>query len=86
MPNLISVEEYVARRGLMCPYCSSKDIGVIKNPDSDYIAIEELNQEVSCNTCGSMWTEVYRLVRYDNFEKNARERLNGETKGHSEKE
>lgn len=52
--------EYVERKGLVCPHCLSNDIQCTLHN----LEIEEgmLYQNVLCFTCGEEWTEKYQLA------------------------
>ena len=68
---MLSQKEYAAKGGLVCPHCGSKDL-VGHQVDLD---VNGVFQEVTCQACGAMWTDVYKLTGFDNFEKDARARL-----------
>lgn len=61
----MSDEQYVERRGTQCPVCRS---GNISAGDTEALDTDGLVQEVRCDACNSAWTEIYRLVEYDNLE------------------
>ena len=53
--------DYVAHGGNRCPFCGSEEIeGSEVNIDSGYAL-----QEVICQTCDSMWSDVYKLTGYN---------------------
>jgi len=85
---MLSPEEYVKRGGRACPNCSSRNMDGVGSYEEQTVPLEPFAvvSDVICRDCGSMWTDVYKLAGYDNFEKDARNRLNGESKGHLEKE
>lgn len=50
-------EEYVAKKGRVCPHCGSEHI------DGKNVSIEasQAFQDVSCNDCDREWTDIYDL-------------------------
>lgn len=57
----MTAEEHVAHGGGACPFCKSKTIEGFSVNVVEGGAI----QEVSCNSCGKEWTDVYHLAGYD---------------------
>lgn len=54
----ISVNEYVARLGLICPFCRSEDI------DQGPFNSEQMTNPCVCNSCGKDWDETYVLTGF----------------------
>ena len=56
----ITTEEYVAKKGLVCPHCGSTDI------EGGHVVIDEgkAYQKVGCNECDKDWTDTYVLTGY----------------------
>lgn len=61
----LASEQYVAKKGTVCPNCRSKDVGTIDNLDPDG---DEAYQNCKCNDCGALWVDRYTLHSYDNLE------------------
>lgn len=59
---LLSNEEYIERGGNVCMCCGAKSLS------AGYIDSSETNawSSVTCNVCGSGWTDVYELKSYEN--------------------
>lgn len=53
--------EYRKSRGIKCPNCRSLGVeaGKVKITCTDTVHVE-----VSCNTCGATWEDVYNLKGY----------------------
>ena len=58
----MSTEEYVEKKGIHCPGCGSEDIGPLDELSLD---IDEVQQHMTCNSCGGLWTDYYTLTGYD---------------------
>ena len=56
-------DEYIEKKGNICPYCDSRDIGTLEL-NYDFLDDGELRQEVMCFACNQRWTDVYVLDRY----------------------
>jgi hypothetical protein len=58
--QMITEKEYVDRLGSICPFCGSHDIV------GDHVEIDAFgaSQEVSCNDCSGVWTDLYSLTGY----------------------
>jgi hypothetical protein len=65
MSELMSQAEFVEINGSACPNCGSGDMEG-GSWDSDGGSVW---QRVECLSCRSAWTEVFELVRFDDFEK-----------------
>lgn len=57
---MMTNDEYIATRGLLCPCCQSNDIGV---NDSEYYAAKHF-EYAECYDCGKTWTAEYQLIGY----------------------
>lgn len=57
-------KKYLDRRGVECPFCESSDI------EGQEINIDGGGawQEVSCNTCGKSWNDLYELTGIEEIE------------------
>lgn len=53
----LTSEEYVAKKGLVCPHCQGEHI------DGKQLSVEggQAFQDVSCNDCDAEWTDIYDL-------------------------
>jgi transcription elongation factor Elf1 len=51
-------EKYLASGGGVCPFCGAADI----SGGSIDIEATEAWQNVSCDTCGENWRDVYKLA------------------------
>lgn len=61
----ISVEDHVAERRNLCPYCGDRHVfcqGL--ELELDYDNRRAISQRCSCLSCHGRWTNVYRLDRY----------------------
>jgi transposase-like protein len=56
--NPENAKRYLEMRGLVCPYCDSRDI---EGGSMDFDA-DEMVQRISCHKCNERWTDVYKLV------------------------
>lgn len=61
--------DYMATGGILCPVCHSQDIegGAVE------IDAGTAYQAVTCHECEAEWSDVYRLVGYDNLKPQAKE-------------
>ena len=60
----MSESQYLARKGLCCPACGSRDIeSKAVDADGPHGAAR-----ASCNTCNALWTDNWVLAGYDNLE------------------
>jgi len=57
-------EEYVANKGLKCPNCQSYNLTKYET----VIIQDTIYRDVMCRSCGSKWTNEFRLTSYLNFE------------------
>lgn len=58
---MMTSEEYVAKKGLVCPNCGEM-------PDQRSVEIDETGVYANCFCiCGAEWTEIYHLAGYENF-------------------
>ena len=57
-------EEYVARKGLYCPYCASDDI----DTGADDFKDEMVVMNCVCYCCDKEWTDEYKLAGYSPME------------------
>lgn len=57
-------DDYACDNASICPVCES---GMI---EGDVIDINEgrAYQDITCTECGSSWTDVYRIEKYDNLQ------------------
>ena len=62
---MVNTEDYVKRGGNFCPNCQEGQI----EGDSVEIIDNEALQKMRCLDCGSSWHDVFRLVKYFDFEK-----------------
>lgn len=51
-------EEYLENHGLKCPHCGSENLNV-GTLDADG---PDAHAEVSCESCGERWVDVYTLI------------------------
>lgn len=53
-------EQYLASKGILCPFCREPTI------EGNSIEIDggTATQEVGCNNCDKVWTDVYVLSHY----------------------
>lgn len=58
---MLAQEEYIAKSGLVCPFCGSSDI--IGTGDSD-LDRRLYTAGIKCVPCGQHWMDCYRLVGY----------------------
>ena len=65
MPELMSQAAFLESKGGECPGCGS---GRIEGQGWDYDGAQ-VWQQVTCDACGGRWREVFKLVRFDDFEK-----------------
>lgn len=56
----LSNEEYVALKGVRCPFCGSCGI----EGDSFDFDGAEASQKIRCLDCDNTWTDVYKLVGF----------------------
>ena len=52
-------KQYLARRGIHCPYCDSRQLDVMSKPqvDGPIATIETI-----CVACGETWWDIYTLT------------------------
>lgn len=57
----MSQQQYIAHKGLKCPFCGGSEI------EGAEVNIDEggAYQEVSCLDCNAVWSDNYDLVRYE---------------------
>jgi hypothetical protein len=58
---LLTPQEYVAIRGVKCPFCCSDDL----NGDDFNVDQGTCSQEISCLACGKGWHDIYQLTGYE---------------------
>ena len=61
MPNRITQDQerqYIAERGVCCPFCHSSSISGKAVDIDNGIA----SQEIDCDDCGENWTDLYTLT------------------------
>lgn len=68
--------DYLAHRGLRCPYCKGRDLGP-ERPRTDDLTGEEVWIRVECEDCGRAWDEIYALVGVRAQKMNLDERIKG---------
>ena len=56
----LTSDEYKAKGGIVCPVCQSGDI----EGSSVEIDAGGAWQNITCNECGSEWTDFYQLTGY----------------------
>ena len=56
--NPEKAKRYLEMRGLVCPYCDSRDI---EGGSMDFDA-GEIAQRIFCHKCNERWTDVDKLV------------------------
>jgi len=61
MSNPTSQAEYIKEE--LCPVCGHNDV----SGESVEISNGQATQNVDCLECGSYWTDVYKLTKYDNL-------------------
>jgi len=64
---MLTSREYEEKRGCYCPVCGSEDMEGERVESHDGGA----SQEVTCNSCGSSWTDLYSLSGYVGLEDNS---------------
>lgn len=52
------IKEYVAKKGIHCPYCDSTDLSVGRIQPDEWTAW----QDVECEDCGKSWIDDYALI------------------------
>jgi len=58
-------EEYLTNPN-ECPNCSSGNISAVGDHEMD----SGLSwQQVECHDCGGIWTDMYKLIGYEDFQK-----------------
>lgn len=55
-------EEYVGQEGAACPHCRSTNIEGTARID---MLGDEATQEVVCLDCDETWTDIYKLIGYE---------------------
>jgi uncharacterized Zn finger protein len=55
------VTAYVESNGILCPYCGGNEMTC----DSDFPETGGMNARVSCDECGAVFAETYKLVGMD---------------------
>lgn len=60
----LTSEEYVAKKGAVCPVCGTDDI---TGGDIDF-AEGSIEQQIRCDRCGAEWQDDYDLTGYCNLE------------------
>ena len=61
----LSNQEYLLKRGQICPVCRDRDGlsgGFIE------VDIDQASQDVTCYSCGASWTDVYTLSWYKDLQ------------------
>jgi len=53
------VEEYLNKRGLVCPFCGSNEIEALGLKNA--LEPDAVRQNVHCATCARTWTDIYKL-------------------------
>jgi formate dehydrogenase maturation protein FdhE len=56
--TLEEIEDYLSRKGTVCPFCKSDDI----EGEDFSVDMNDGRLEVRCNVCNRYWHDVYRLV------------------------
>lgn len=58
---MMTKEEYVSGKGLLCPFCGSESI------QGGFIQVEAgvALQEMGCARCENRWQDIYRLVGFE---------------------
>lgn len=65
---MLTQREYLAKRGVVCPFCGSDDI----EGGSVDIDAGGAFQSISCNTCGREWQDTYRLDGFLAYDKDGK--------------
>ena len=60
-------KKYLESAGGICPYCTSTDITAPGQTEMDGM---HAWQNVICESCGSEWQDVYKLVGAEEFSNN----------------
>ena len=64
MKKLLSQKEYVKKKGQICPACG----GPASAEDGPEMEGSDIWQNCSCEACGAIWVDYYKLSGYNNFE------------------
>lgn len=67
MSTPLSNEEYLAKRGLVCPFCHKGDMLTPGPARHDYDPMR-LRVTVNCGECNAEWDDVYVLSNYEDAE------------------
>ena len=63
----LTSEEYVARKGIVCPVCQSDDVEITECAQFDG---DVCSQQCECEYCCSRWTDLYTLTGYTDLVNN----------------
>ncbi len=55
-------KEYLHKHGTHCPYCDGTDISQRLQDSTKDSPPDELTPQVTCENCGKVWIEVYKLI------------------------
>jgi len=55
-------EQYLARKGMHCPYCSSRQIDALGKHEVDG---PTASIETTCVACGETWWDIYTLTNIE---------------------
>jgi formate dehydrogenase maturation protein FdhE len=61
--NPISSRQYIKHGAVVCPVCKSSNISA-DTVDTDGMGG---SSNVECRCCGSCWTDVWKVIGYDNL-------------------
>lgn len=54
-------EEYVAKKGVRCPYCGAHAVRTLSDMDP---CDDAAYQDAICDECGKEWIDLFKLVGY----------------------
>jgi hypothetical protein len=55
-------EQYLARKGMLCPYCDSRQLDALGKPEVDG---PTASIETICVACGETWWDIYTLTNIE---------------------
>lgn len=59
----MTVKEYMKNNGFKCPYCRNKKIRQIVG--EFHLGPDAIGRDITCENCGRQWTDIYKLVSYE---------------------
>jgi len=63
--GVMTDEQYLARRGRVCPSCGGSNLSGAGRPDTENCTAW---QKISCDDCDATWNDQYRMTGYDYLE------------------